>query len=50
MVTHATNLRALDEFMITDEEILDYSSPVALRFRALSTKYMKIYVPKFLEN
>ena len=43
-------LRALDDFIITDEELLDYSSPVSLRFRAMSTRYMKIYVPKFLEN
>lgn len=42
-------LKALDDFIVTDEEHLDYISPNAVRFRALST-FMKIIIPKFQEN
>ncbi len=31
------DLKALDEYIITDEERLSYSAPNALRFRALSS-------------
>jgi hypothetical protein len=41
-----TNLKALDDFIITDEERIDYTSPNALRFRALGAP-MKILIPKF---
>eukprot|EP00347_Sterkiella_histriomuscorum_P020497 403337573 len=50
LVNHMKNLKALDEYIITDEEKMLYLSPNAIRFRAMSYQYMKIYVPKFLEN
>ncbi len=43
------NLMALDDFIVTDEERIDYTSSLAVRFRALSN-YMKILIPKFQEN
>lgn len=30
-------LKALDEFIITDEEKIEFTSPTAIRFRAMST-------------
>lgn len=42
-------MKALDDFIVTDEEHLDYTSPNVVRFRALSN-FMKIIIPKFQEN
>lgn len=39
----------MDDFIITDEERIDFTSPVSVRFRALS-QFMKINIPKFKEN
>jgi len=49
MVNQIRSLLALDDFIITDEERVEYNSPIALRFRALSNN-MKILIPKFQEN
>jgi IQ calmodulin-binding motif len=43
------NLKALDDYIVTDEERIDFTSPNASRFRALS-HFMKIMIPKFQEN
>lgn len=49
MVNQIRSLLALDDFIVTDEERIEYYSPIAVRFRALST-HMKILIPKFQEN
>ena len=49
MVNQIRSLVALDDFIVTDEERIEYNSPVAVRFRALSN-HMKILIPKFQEN
>ena len=43
-----TSLKALDEYIITDEERID-DAGFGARFRALSP-YMRIYVPEFIEG
>ncbi|CDW83920.1 leucine-rich repeat and iq domain-containing protein 3 [Stylonychia lemnae] len=50
LVNHMQSLLALDEYIVTDEEKIQYLSPNAIRFRAMSMQFMKIHVPKFLEN
>ena len=49
MVNQIRSLVALDDFIVTDEERIEYNSPVAVRFQALSN-HMKILIPKFQEN
>jgi hypothetical protein len=49
LVNQIKSLKALDEFIVTDDERIDYTSPNAIRFRAL-TQFMKINIPKFQEN
>jgi len=49
IVNQIRSLLALDDFIITDEERVEYNSPIAFRFRALSN-HMKILIPKFQEN
>ena len=48
LVNASKSLLALDEFVITDEERIEDAS-YGTRFRSLN-KYMKIFVPEFLEN
>ena len=48
LVTKMVELRALDEFIITDEERME-DVGFGLRFRALSP-FMRLYIPEFKED
>lgn len=47
-VTKLTALKALDEYIITDEERME-DVGFGLRFRALSP-FMRLYIPEFKED
>lgn len=49
LVNQVPHLKALDDFIVTDEERTESNSPNVVRFRALSN-YMKIIISKFQEN
>lgn len=48
LVTKLKNLKALDDFIVTDEERMD-DVGFSLRFRALSP-FMRLYIPEFKEG
>ena len=47
-VTKLSSLKALDEYIITDEERME-DVGFGLRFRALSP-FMRLYIPEFKED